>query len=119
MHAQTLLCATTVAAGSPGFSVGTCELACTRRPCCAASLDSLRNAHGPLHTRGCACCVPWTHTKTDVCVAVCVSAQVLNNRAISATSGCIISLSGIVTWHLAAFPAELWQGGGCLREHFD
>ncbi len=32
MHAQTLLYATTVAAGSPSFSVGTCELACTRRP---------------------------------------------------------------------------------------
>jgi hypothetical protein len=37
---------------------------------------SPRQAHGLLHTRaGVRGCVPWTHTKTDVCVAVCVSAK--------------------------------------------
>jgi len=91
VHAQTLLCDIT------GLPAKRARPAPHARVCVLCSVDA--------HKNGCLCGR--------------LRFLVLNNRAISATSGCIISLSGIVTWHVAAFPAELWQGGGCLREHFD
>ncbi len=97
MHAQTLLC------GIPLTSVrGLLETPCDTRTACSTRAGVRAVLRG--------------RTQKDVCVATCVSASAEQPRG-SATSGCIISLSGVVTWHVAAFPAELCQGGGCLREH--